>query len=176
MPFNGAQMFDQGIFDAFIQSVVFGTGALLWVIALVRLSGARTLSKMTAFDFVVTLATGSLLATAAGAERISTFVQALSAMTVLLGLQYFLARARRRFDWFRLTIENEPLLLMRDGKFIDNALRRSRVARSDVCAKIRQSDVRLEHVTAVILETTGDLSVLTDRSVGDRMLAGVRGA
>ena len=60
--------------DAIIRGVALGLIALVWVILVVRVIGLRTFSKMTAFDFVITLATGSLLASVdigAAAPRIA---------------------------------------------------------------------------------------------------------
>ena len=148
--------------DAAVRGIILALVALVWIVFLVRIMGARTLSKMSAFDFVVTLATGSLLATAAAASSLTAFVQAIVALTSLLTGQYLLGLARQRFPAFRHTIENDPLLLMRDGDFIDSALRTSRVSRSDVLAKLRQADIDDPGtVTAVILETTGDVSIVT---------------
>ncbi|WP_208402897.1 DUF421 domain-containing protein [Sphingomonas japonica] len=132
------------------------------ILLLVRWLGLRTLSKMTAIDFVVTLATGSLLATAAMAERWSSFAQALLALVAINLIQFCYARARR-FASVRKLAENEPLLLVRGGKFVDAALGGARITREDIYAKLREADVRdLSVVAAVVLETTGDLSVLTN--------------
>tara|TARA_B000000460_G_scaffold166568_1_gene118309 strand:+ start:301 stop:444 length:144 start_codon:yes stop_codon:yes gene_type:complete len=46
---------------------------------------------MTAFDFVITLATGSLLATSAVSTSWPDFLQALVAISALMGLQVGLA-------------------------------------------------------------------------------------
>ncbi|OYY90908.1 MAG: hypothetical protein B7Y45_05670 [Sphingomonas sp. 28-66-16] len=162
--------------DTVLRGIVQASLALVWVILLVRMIGARTLSKMTAFDFVVTLATGSLLAAAGSSKDDDAFAQAIAAMTTLLLVQLALAWARRRFDWFRQGIENQPLVLMRNGDFIDSALRQSRVARSDIYVKIRQADVAIDRVSAIILETTGDISVLTNTILEEPLSAGIRGA
>ena len=58
-------------------------------------------------------------------------------------------------------VDNVPIMLVRDGQFIDEALTKARVTRSDVYAKLRQSNVhRMDEVIAVVLETTGDVSVI----------------
>jgi uncharacterized membrane protein YcaP (DUF421 family) len=58
-------------------------------------------------------------------------------------------------------VDNRPILLVRDGRFIDDALDEARVTRSDVYAKLRQANVHsMSEVLAVVLETTGDISVL----------------
>lgn len=162
--------------DAVIRAVVFSLAALAWVVTLVRLSGARSLSKMTAFDFVVTLATGSLLASSASSSDGVAFVQAMAAMTVLIGAQVALTLARRS-PRVRHLIENDPLLLMRDGAFIDRALKTGRVTRADLLAKLRQAGIADPREAAfVILEATGDIAILTARDVDAALLADVRGA
>ncbi len=149
------------LWDAAARGVILGAAALFWVITLVRTIGARTLSKMTAFDFIVTLATASLVATAGAAETLPNFIQAVAAFTTLLACQYGLALARRYSQAFRRLIENEPLLLFHDGRFLDAAMRQARVRRGDIHAKLRQNGVTdPSSVSAIILETTGDISIL----------------
>ena len=108
---------------------------LLIVVAFIRLTGLRSLAKMSSFDFAVTVAS-------------------------LLAVQWAIAQLRRRSFGSRL-VDNTPLLLVRDGQFVEEALTTARVTRSDVYAKLRQSNVhRMDEVIAVVLETTGDVSVI----------------
>lgn len=161
--------------DIAVRGLVLTPVALLWVVLLARIIGLRTFSKMTAFDFVSTVAMGSLLATAATASSWENFTQAILVMAILLVLQWILSRTRIGSRGFRQLIENTPLLLMRDGRFCDAALRRSRITREDVLAKIRDANaLRLDAVRAVVLETTGDISVLHGDTVDAAILGGVR--
>lgn len=149
--------------------------ALSWILLLVRLIGLRSFSKMTAFDFVVTLATGSLLASAATASDWPAFFQIIVAILVLLLVQAGLAKLRKTGKMIRDAMGNTPLLLMRDGRFIEEAMRTSRVAHEDVLAKIRGANVSdLGDVRAVVLESTGDISVLHGRPISPALLEGVR--
>nr|WP_269816333.1 YetF domain-containing protein [Allopontixanthobacter sediminis] len=117
---------------------------------------------MTSFDFVVTLATGSLLAAAATTTDWSALVQALSAIGGLLVAQLVLARLRRRSRRFQLLIENDPIMLMYDGKILQEALRRTRVAESDILYKLRSADIKdFTDVRCMVLESTGDISILS---------------
>ena len=69
--------------------------------------------------------------------------------------------ALRRYASFGDVVDNAPVLLMRDGEFLSGALSSERVTRSDVVAKLREANVlQLASVRAVVLETTGDISVL----------------
>ena len=160
--------------DVMVRSAVLTTVALLWVLLLVRVIGLRSFSKMTAFDFVTTVAMGSLLAGASTASSWSAFSQAVLAMMFLLAVQWVLALARIKSKRMRKLIANTPVLLMENGRFCEAALRHTRVAREDVLAKIRTANaLRLEDVRAVILENTGDISVLHGDSVDEAVLDGV---
>ena len=140
-----------------------------------RLVGLRSFSKMTSFDFVMTIAMGSLLAGASKSTSWSGLAQALIAMASLFGLQYVLARLRRASGRFEQLIQNEPLLLMKDGEIFEGALGKSRVAKADLLAKLREANVgQLGEVRAVVLETTGDVSVLHGKQLEDTVLQGVR--
>jgi uncharacterized membrane protein YcaP (DUF421 family) len=131
---------------------------LLGIVMYVRVIGLRSFSKMSAFDFVVTVAYGSLLASTTLSE--SSLVDGLVAAASLLAIQYVIALGRSRTTLSRV-VDNRPLLLMRDGRFLEDNLRRARVTTDDVRAKLRAANVcRLEDVQAVVLETTGDVSVL----------------
>ena len=162
-------------FDTVARAVLLTTAALLWVVALVRVVGLRSFSKMTAFDFVATVAMGSLLAAAATAASWVTFGQALIATAMLLGLQACLALLRRKSRRLRDLIGNRPVLLMENGEFCEAALQLTRVAREDVLAKIRTANaLHLHEVRAVVLENTGDISVLHGAAVDSKLLEGVK--
>lgn len=147
--------------DIFLRSLFLAPLALLWVMLNVRIVGLRSFSKMTAFDFVVTVATGSLLAGAVTVENWSAFIQNIGGITMLLASQF--AIAKMRITDLRIVdmATNDPVWLMKDGKFIDDNLKTTRVTRDDVYAKLREANaLQLSEVRAVILETTGDISVL----------------
>lgn len=160
--------------DVAARGIILTVVALLWAIALVRLVGLRSFSKMTAFDFVATIAMGSLLGAAATADGWPRFGQPMIAMAALLAAQVALSWMRSRSGGIRRLLGNTPVLLMRDGVFCERALRQTRVAREDVLEKIRKANVLdIQHVRAVVLETTGDLSVLRGGEVDHSILKGV---
>ena len=164
-------MFDiGGVGGAVIRALVLTAIAVLWTVLLVRVVGLRAFSKMTAFDFVTTVAAGSLIAQAGTRSDWIAFVQTLAAIAGIFLIQFLLAAGRSRSDRFKRLIRNEPMLLMEHGEFIDDALAAARVSRSSVIEKLRASNVsNLEEVRAVVLETTGDISVLTGE-VADLLL------
>ena len=151
--------------------------SLIWVTVLIRTTGLRSLSKMTNFDFVMTVALGSLVAGAAQASDWSGFAQAMIAMVGLFLAQWMSARLRKSSDTFRDIAQNEPLMLMRDGEILHGALDKARVAESDLLAKLREANVMdFSEVRAVVLETTGDISVLHGEKLDERLIENVRTA
>ncbi len=138
--------------------VVLSSGAMLFgIIAYTRAAGLRTFSKMSAFDFVITVAFGSLLASVTLSG--SSLVEGLVAAGTLLGLQVLIALGRRHS--LARVVDNTPLLLVDDGEVLEQNLRRARVTRDDLRACLRAANVcDLQQVQAVVFETTGDISVL----------------
>ena len=167
--------FDNDALDLLARAVLLSALSLGWVIFVVRVIGLRTFSKMTAFDFVATVATGSLLAGACQATTWVEFAQPTLAISALLGSQYVVARCRLASDGFEQVVENEPVLLMRDGVILEKALNRTRVARADLVAKLREANVLdYTQVRAVVLETTGNISVLHGEALAQELLEGVQ--
>lgn len=146
-----------------------------------RIVGLRSFSKMTNFDFAITVATGSVI----GSVILSTGTaysvgNGMLAVGSLFLVQALIAYLRTRSSAFTGVVDNDPLLLMGPGgELLEENLRASRVRASDVYAKLREANVlQLSEVHCVVLETTGDISVLhgSDGSVAvdDAILDGVR--
>jgi len=167
--------FDHVPLDILARALLLSAIALTWVIIVVRVIGLRTFSKMTAFDFVATVATGSLLAGACQATTWPEFAQPTLAISDLLGAQFVIAKIRQASDSFEQAVQNEPVILMREGEIFDAALSETRVARADLIAKLREANaLRFSDVRAVVLETTGDISVLHGDTLEEGLLEGAR--
>ena len=158
------------------RGLMLGPLALVWVVVVVRLVGLRSFSKMATFDFVVTIATGSMLAGAATSSNWPDFFQALIGIFALLGFQYIIARIRIHSPGFKDLIENEPTILMSHGVFYRDLMRKVRVTEGDIWAKLREANaLDISDVRAVILETTGDISVLHGAKISKGLFTGVSG-
>ena len=161
--------------DLICRGLFLTTMVMVWVVLLVRINGLRSFSKMTNFDFVMTVAVGSLLASASQTTTWEAFLQAMVAMAALFIVQSVSARLRRRSDKIEAIMQNTPVILMRNGEIIDGALEETRVARSDLLAKLREANVLdLNEVRAVVLETTGDISVLHGEHCSEAFLKGTK--
>lgn len=166
--------FDGPILDALTKGSLLSAIGIAWIIFLVRIVGLRSFSKMTNFDFVMTVAMGSLLAGVSQSQQWTGFLQTVTAMACLFAVQYFVSRLRRRFSSFDALVQNTPVLLMKDGVVLHDALRATRVAEEDLIAKLREANaLDFASVRAVVLETTGDISVLHGDHVDEALFKGV---
>mgnify|MGYP002779842467 CR=1 FL=1 len=156
------------------RAIVLTALAVAWTLAIARLVGLRAFSKATAFDFAATIATGSLIAQAGTRSSWDEYIQAMAAIGAIFLVQYLLARGRVGSKAFAEAIDNTPVLLMEDGKFLRDAMRHTRVTEATLMEKIRMSGAaKMADVRAVVLETTGDIAVLTGEIDHD-LLRGVR--
>lgn len=169
-------MFFSG-WDSLLRTLVVGVLAYVSLIVFLRISGKRTLSKMNAFDLIVTVALGSTLATVLLSKDVALAEGAL-AFAVLISLQFLVTWSSVRARWVRRWVTGEPLLLLHRGTFLPSALRHARVAEEEVRAAVRSAGfTSLNDAEAVVLETDGSFSVVRKgRAAGSPSLDGVQGA
>jgi uncharacterized membrane protein YcaP (DUF421 family) len=148
----------------------------LAVLLLVRIGGLRSFAEMSAFDFAMTVALGTIIASTAVAPTPS-LLEGLVALGTIFAIRFMIAYLRIGPNGSKL-IDNEPLLLMDGSEILEPNLREARMTRHDLLASLRAADVgSFDDVLAVVLETTGKVSVIhsEDREELDPgLLDGVR--
>ena len=162
--------------DTLFRTAAIGVLAYGVLVVFLRVSRKRTLSKMNAFDFVITVALGSTLATILLSRDVSLAEGAL-AFALLIGLQFLITWTSVRVGWLRRVVTGEPALLLFRGELLDRALRRERVTQDEVRAALRSAGLAaVEDAEAVILETDGSFSVVRGGAgEGATALEGVEG-
>lgn len=143
------------------RTVIVGVLAYAGLILFLRVSGKRTLTKLNAFDLVVTVALGSTLATILLSSDVA-LAEGLTAFAVLIALQFIVTWTSVRLAFVRRMVRSEPSLLVSNGEFLRDAMRRARVTEDEIRSAIRSAGVDgPEAVTAVVLEADGELSVVS---------------
>jgi uncharacterized membrane protein YcaP (DUF421 family) len=136
------------------------------LIVLLRVTGKRTLAKWNAFDLVVTVSLGSILATAIISKDVA-LMQGILAFTVLVLLQFAVTWLSVRISRVENLVKAKPTLLVYQGKFRENVLRRERVSKSEVRAALRENGLAaIADAAAVVLETDGSISVIRELGSG----------
>lgn len=149
------------------------------VIVFTRLSGLRSFSKMSSFDFAMTIAVGSLITTTVLTANPPLFL-AMVALAIIYILQIIVAKLRGISSFIDNLVDNQPVLLMRGTEILDNNMKSTKITYDDLRSKLREANVsQLSQVKAVVLETTGDISVLhnddPDHELEDELLFNVKG-
>lgn len=131
-----------------------------YIVIITRIFGKRTFAKMSSFDFAVTIAMGSILADAVN-KPLDNLVPAFISIVLLAALQVIFAKIRTASQKAAKISSNTPQFLMRNGEILHHNLKMALMTEMELMAKLREANVlELSEVRAVILETTGDISVL----------------
>lgn len=134
-----------------------------------RLVGRRELGQMTPFDLVVILLIANALQNAMVGPDTSVTGGLASAFT-LLAVNWILSQLRARIPWLRRVVEGEPILLVSEGKVIDEHLRRASIDRADLEQAVREHGVAtISEVETATLEVDGTVSVISKDSKTIRM-------
>lgn len=151
------------LFDGWMalgRTAVVGVLAYLALVFMLRVSGKRTLSKMNSFDFIVTVALGSTLATVLLSSDVS-LARGVLAFAVLIFLQLAVTWLSVRSSAVRSLVKAEPTLLVHKGEFLRGSMKRERVTEDEVLAALRSQGVAaVEDVESVVLETESSFSVV----------------
>ncbi|EAW37470.1 DUF421 domain-containing protein [Lyngbya sp. PCC 8106] len=149
-----------GNWTTIFHTLVIGTLAYVVLIILLRVSGKRTLSKWNAFDFIVTIAFGSILGMILLAEDTS-LIQGIVGFGLLVILQLTVSWLSVNSEQMQALIKAKPTLLLYQGNMIAETLKKERITQEDVLAAIRSHGISaIENVEAVVLETNGNFSVI----------------
>lgn len=131
------------------------------LIILLRTSGKRTLSKMNAFDLIVTIALGSTLATVILNKDVALVDGAL-AFILLIFLQYIISFLSVRYTLISRIVKSTPTLLVYKGKMLEEMMKKERIDNDEIYAVVRQHGLAsLKDAEAIILETDGSLSLIS---------------
>ena len=154
--------------QSFIRITTVGTLAYIGLIVLLRISRKRTLSQLNMFDFVITVAFGSVLSTIL-LNNNTSLLEGLLAFALLVLFQFTITFLSVRSKKFSQIIKAEPKLLFLEGQFFRNAMKTERVTEDEMLQSIRKQGIgTLTEVKAIVLETDGTLSIIKN-TAGDAL-------
>lgn len=125
----------------------------------IRISGKRTLAKLTAFDFVVSVTLGSTLSSMMLAKV--TLAEGSVALLVIISMQYVLAWSARESKTLEKVINSSPTMVFYRGEFLEDAMKKEVLTREEIYAEIRKYRMfDVNQVEAVVMELNGELTVI----------------
>lgn len=131
----------------------------LILIAVVRLMGKRQIGQMEPTEFVVTMLVANLAAIPMQDGGIPLLSGLVPILTVL-GVGMILSSLSMRCVPLRRWLCGKPVILIENGKIIQENLRRTSITMDELTGHLREKDVlRIDQVQFAILETDGNFSV-----------------
>jgi len=129
------------------------------VVLLFRLGKRRTVAELAPFDLAAVIAVGAITGrTATGGNSLLVGIGAV--LGLMLG-HWVVSRLRRR-SWFERLVDHPTSLLIVNGRFVDDELRRTGLTQADAQAALRSHGIRsMQEVTLAVFETRSGVSVLT---------------
>jgi uncharacterized membrane protein YcaP (DUF421 family) len=141
--------------------VLRAAAVYLFLLLLVRLTGQRTLSELSTFDFILLLIVSEAVQNALVNDDRS-LVSAMIVVLTLVLLDLGLSMAKRR--WWRAedVAEGAPVVLVEHGRVLQERLKQTLVTEDDILqsARVSQGLERMEQIKYAVLETSGGISVI----------------
>jgi uncharacterized membrane protein YcaP (DUF421 family) len=143
--------------DAVIRAVI----VYAFLLVVLRLAGKRTLAQVTAFDFVLLLIISEATQQAM-IDDDNSMTNAAILIVTLVSLNILMSLLKQRFKWVERVLEDIPLVIVADGKPLEDRMNKARVDVDDVLDAARESH-GLEHLSQIkhaILERSGQISII----------------
>ncbi|HYE17276.1 MAG TPA: YetF domain-containing protein [Tepidisphaeraceae bacterium] len=139
--------------------------AVIYLILMIlfRIMGKRSLASITTFDFVVLLIISETTQQAMIGNDFSVTNALIAILTLLvldLGLSFLKAKSPLIDRW----MDSVPVIIVEDGKTLDDRMGRARVDRDDILMAARMSHglERIDQIKFAVLERSGEISIIPE--------------
>lgn len=141
---------------------VLRAGSIYLILLLIfRVSGKRTLAQITTFDFILLLIVGEATQQGLLGNDFSV-TNAILVVSTLIGLDVVLSEVKERFPRFSRATESLPVIVVQDGRLIEDRMRLARIDESDILSAGRErlGLERIDQIKYAVLEQSGNISVI----------------
>jgi uncharacterized membrane protein YcaP (DUF421 family) len=144
-----------------MDSVLHGLAVYVILLVVFRISGKRTLSQVTTFDFVLLLIIAEVTQHALLGQDYSMTNFVLLVAT-LIGMDIAMSFVKERSPRLDRLLEGQPLVIVEDGKALHDRMQKARVDDEDVltAARMHQGLERMEQIKYAVLERNGGITIV----------------
>lgn len=144
-----------------MSSVLNALALYVFLLFVFRIAGRRTMSDMTAFDFILLLIVSEATQSALHGRDNSFTNSAILVMTLVsvdIGLSYLKLSSKP----VEKVLDGVPMVIVRNGKPLHHLMKKSRIDVDDILASAREHRglANLESIAYAILETNGTITVI----------------
>ncbi len=144
----------------FLEIIIQTFLAFFTILFITRILGRQQVAQLTFFEYINGITFGSIAATLATDMNQNTYQHFVGLLLfgVLTGLVSYISLKKREF---RKVVEGEPVLVIQDGKILENNLKKVRYSIDELSLLLRDKDVfNPEYVKYGLLEINGKLNVI----------------
>lgn len=146
--------------ESFLRIIITAPLIYCLIIINIKIMGKRTTSQLNSFDWLVTVAMGSIVA-AVVMQKDTPLINAAFAIIILMGLQFIITKLMFAFPIWKRLVRSEPRILLYKGEFILENMRKERIVKSEILAAAREKGFAdMQDIYAVVMETDASLSVI----------------
>ena len=144
-------------------SVLRAAGIYLILLLIFRATGKRTLAQITTFDFILLLIVAEATQQGLLGDDFSV-TNAVVVIGTLVVLDRVLDGLAARYPGFNKTLNNIPVVIVEDGRVVEEAPSRYEISEGEVLqqARLNQGIERLEQIKYAVLERNGGISVIPE--------------
>jgi uncharacterized membrane protein YcaP (DUF421 family) len=148
-----------------MDSIIRAAVTYLFVWLALRISGKRSFSEMTTFDFVMLLII-SETTQAALLDNDNSLTNSFLLISTFIGLELILSKVKQRFARAERIMDGTPVVVIEDGKLHRDRLKEERIDESDIMVYARETQglERLDQIKFAVLEKSGGISVIPKKS------------
>jgi uncharacterized membrane protein YcaP (DUF421 family) len=133
----------------------------LYALALVRISGKRSLGQLSPMDLIVTLIIGDLFDDVVWAEV--PVIQGLVGFATIIVAQILVASATSRYKTFYWLLSSPASPLIDKGRLVQKSLQQERLRAGEVQFELRlKGEEHLREIKEARLESSGQVSVIKE--------------
>lgn len=150
-----------------MESVLRGAAVYLFLLVVLRASGKRALSQVTTFDFVLLLIISETTQQALLGEDFS-LTNAFIVIITLAVIDQGFSLLGRRWRFFERLTEGLPLVILENGRLLEDRMRKENISREDILEAARENQglERLEQIKYAVLERHGGISIIPKAGAG----------
>jgi uncharacterized membrane protein YcaP (DUF421 family) len=149
--------------DSIVRAVVI----YLFLLLIFRVSGKRTLSQITPFDFILLLIIGDASSQALMWDDFS-LVNAFLVIITLVGIDVGISLIKQRSERFERLVDSVPLVIVENGKLLKDRMDKARVDEVDIMARARelQGLESLDQIKYAVVERSGGITIIPKQQGG----------
>jgi uncharacterized membrane protein YcaP (DUF421 family) len=144
-----------------MEAIIRALAIYLFLLLIMRISGRRTLAQMTNFDMILVLIISEATQQALLGEDFS-IINSFLVIITLVGIDIALSLLKLKFPSLGKVIDGVPTVLLKDGKPIDERMKKARVDEDEILesARINHGIGTMDEIKYAVLEIDGDISII----------------